>query len=955
MADLSQQIASHLSEATDLLRNIASSSKAAEYFVGLFLVRLFSSHLPSRTSYKKEHYASADTNPTNTADLDTWETISQSVNPCERILTTIRSFQSRYDSTAFDFLMDLDFDELCRRPDIFRRLVEIVSRIELPKHPGADLGEIANPILSALSQSMGAQSGQFFTPPGIIDLMVELIDPQPNSSILDPTCGSGSLLLTAYRYAAQKGDPTSLHIRGREINPSIAKITRFNAYLHGLSAEIVDIGDALADPLPELQSDKGFDYVLMNPPMGLRRHKADIMHLEHSQSYFRYGSPTTIADYDFMQLALSKLSDNGKAAILVSLRPLFASGEEAQTRKNIVEADLIDSVITLSGNVLAHTAAQPAIIIFQKNKPPERRGKILFVQADNEGAPVGKSHRFTNQPDIVEAYRNLLSKRKFSALVSIQEVSSKDYVLLPSIYVGLAELDVFLGSDVLWVKLGQIASVMPGTKLGHLAEGILPVIQGRDLTVTSLTIEDLSRKDIPPELGKAVYAQEGDVLIQRIGQSPQSILVTKELSGIITADTVYVIRFNERDDLRSRYIVEFLNSASGQAKLSTAIGGAVIPTLRLSSLRNLEIPIPNQSVMELIKDLYVAETALLDRANQASSLRKQLFSSETPDEFNERLQSMSVEAQVLSQSIVQSGSVNFQIRNYYPFVIAYPYRSLDAINNETELYKEQLRVAENILAFLGSIGLALIVATRSILLQDTKSITKQMIYEYWQNGISPGSWQEMANRSASMLRSNDQFAAARSFASIWYKGKGGKQSHFGKLIQDLVARKNDFKHDRGPQTSYEYIEQANALARDLDECLKEIAFFIQYPMRLVVDADVDWKTSKASLNTLVYMGDHPGLRRERVVVAKPAPKDKLYLEVKEDTLIPLYPLISVHYCNSCKTKETYLVDRWNPLDGRTVIKSFERGHTHDNDDIAKQIASDLEYWLQDAFPDAASS
>jgi hypothetical protein len=75
------------------------------------------------------------------------------------------------------------------------------------------------------------------------------------------------------------------------------------------------------------------------------------------------------------------------------------------------------------------------------------------------------------------------------------------------------------------------------------------------------------------------------------------------------------------------------------------------------------------------------------------------------------------------------------------------------------------------------------------------------------------------------------------------------------MMQDLVGRKNDFKHDRGPQTPYEYSEATHGLNQKLRECLRELAFLVQHPMRLVQDFDIDWKTRQTVLSTLVYVGD----------------------------------------------------------------------------------------------------
>lgn len=125
---------------------------------------------------------------------------------------------------------------------------------------------------------------------------------------------------------------------------------------------------------------------------------------------------------------------------------------------------------------------------------------------------------------------------------------------------------------------------------------------------------------------------------------------------------------------------------------------------------------------------------------------------------------------------------------------------------------------------------------------------------------------------------------------------------------------------------------------------------MQHPMRLVQDFDIDWKTRQTVLSTLVYVGDHPGLRQENILVSNPLPKDKLYLELRLGQLSALYPLISAQYCASCKARETYFVDRWERSNGSTVLKSFERGHTHANDETSRRVGADIDHWLRTVFP-----
>jgi hypothetical protein len=207
---------------------------------------------------------------------------------------------------------------------------------------------------------------------------------------------------------------------------------------------------------------------------------------------------------------------------------------------------------------------------------------------------------------------------------------------------------------------------------------------------------------------------------------------------------------------------------------------------------------------------------------------------------------------------------------------------------------------------LGSIGLAM---AMNIQVDENKifDLTSSKLRAFWQGGISPGDWLELGRKTGGHLKNAQQNSAAMYFANLWFKGKGSKSSEFNKLVQELVALKNDFKHDRGPQ-GYEYERAIKNLDEKLNTVFRGILFSVQYPMRLIQGIDNDWKSKETVLDTLVYAGDHPGLRQERIKTNSTISKGKLYLDLSYDLLVPLYPLISVHYCTSCKLRETYMID-----------------------------------------------
>jgi len=113
----------------------------------------------------------------------------------------------------------------------------------------------------------------------------------------------------------------------------------------------------------------------------------------------------------------------------------------------------------------------------------------------------------------------------------------------------------------------------------------------------------------------------------------------------------------------------------------------------------------------------------------------------------------------------------------------------------------------------------------------------------------------------------------------------------------------------------------------------------------VQSIDIPWETNTAILETLVYSGDHPGFHQERVEYPKPLTRDLLYLELDKGMWAPLYPHASVQYCQSCKTRETYFIDAWDGNNSKIRLKSFERGHTHENDVEAKLVANNINHWI----------
>jgi type I restriction enzyme M protein len=963
MSNLRQQLEQQLWQAMDQAKGLVPLRDSLEYLLGLLFLKYLSDQ---RGKESPEHSGPTDSaGDSGGASIRIpvevrWDQLVASMDlPGPQLVRTIYALRDYPDSHGIgEQLIALGLLKLADQPKrLCYELLHIVDQVDLDSVKGNDLADVYVRFLERYADAAGARSGEFYTPHNLSVLMAELLAPEPGSSIYDPACGTGGLLLAAYRLTEPTGSDSDTLLFGQEINPQTAALAKIHMTLRGLSASLAT-GNTLLDPcFVEGSHVKQFDYIVANPPIGVRLNDSELWDLRNDP-YHRFISPIPkMADYAFIQHIVASLSKQGRAAILVGLRTLFVSGREGEIRKWLIQQDVIEAVITLPRNLLPNTSAPTAIVILNRAKPESLRDRILFVYADEEYESENRKRNTIgeqNRRKIVQIVRQPQGKHRFAIIATRDQVAAYDYFLMPASYIDLIGIDSFMGGEVRWIELDEVADVFQGTRLGRQSKdaGVTPAIQGRDLSVAGLEVDDLAKVDVPSDITNAAYSEVGDILIQRIGQSPKVHLVEDDLKGVLVRDTVYVIRFHEKDPARDRYLVEFLNSNVGQGLLSTGVGGAVIPTLRLTDLRRLRVPIPDRAVVELVNNLHEVERSLIGRINHTRDLRQRLFSIEDPEQASIELRNLSTEAQVLGASLVQVDDLDFQLRNFYPFPLVYAFRVADAIDNPAILYKEQLRIAENILAFLGSIGLVLAAHIGILSAPSNANLTRDFLQECWQGGMSPGDWRTLAIKAGSAMRGNRSFAVVEGFASLWFKGSGRRASKFANLTRQLVELKNIFKHDKegSPIIPQEYEQAAQRINSLFRQCFNQLAFFIQHPIRLVRHVDIEWKTEKAILDTLVYVGDHPGLRQEQVVRPAPLPTGKLYLEATDAEWVPLHPLMSIHYCPKCQSRETFMIDYWDGPGERVVLKSFERGHTFENDETARAVGADLAYWIGTQLP-----
>lgn len=339
-------------------------------------------------------------------------------------------------------------------------IAEIFNRVDFSEFDSDMLGYAYEWILSYFAPQK-AKEGEVYTPREVIRLLVELIDIEDESDVLDPASGSGGMLIEAYRYVREKlkqenpEEEPALMLYGQELNETTAALSKLNLILHGIQDFKIFGGfDSLVNPRWEDElkengiEDGKVDYVIANPPWNqdgydeTRLNNKRVKHIYNPDGSTRgYGYGYTSkqsADWAWVQLMLYYARK--KVGIVLDSGALFRGGSEKAIRQGIIEDDLIEAIILLPEKLFYNTGAPGIIMILNPNKPEERKGKILFINASREFRKHPKVRKLNQLAEehirkIVDAYREFKEIEGFSRVVTLDEIRKNDYNLNVSLYV----------------------------------------------------------------------------------------------------------------------------------------------------------------------------------------------------------------------------------------------------------------------------------------------------------------------------------------------------------------------------------------------------------------------------------------------------------------------------------------------------------------------------------------
>lgn len=305
------------------------------------------------------------------------------------------------------------------------------------------LGRVYEYFLGQFASKDGQKGGEFYTPACIVKTMVEMIEPY-SGRVYDPACGSGGMFVQSLKFIQNhQGNVRNVSIYGQEKNPTTWKLAKMNLAIRSIDG---DLGRFAADTFHEdLHKDLKADYILANPPFNISDWGQEKLVDDYR---WKYGVPPKgNANYAWLQHMISKLSVNGKAAIILANGSLSAGGQEAEIRKNIIEADLVDCIVAMPSNLFYTVTIPCSVWIINRNK--KQNGNTLFINASNMGNMVTRKLRELTEEDIykiADTYHNYQNNVNYEDILgyckksTINEIKSNDYVLTPGRYVGTEEV-----------------------------------------------------------------------------------------------------------------------------------------------------------------------------------------------------------------------------------------------------------------------------------------------------------------------------------------------------------------------------------------------------------------------------------------------------------------------------------------------------------------------------------